>query len=828
MVAGKSGLQATAEDVVGIYRLFLRRDPEGEHVIASNVDRPLADLLRICLKSEEFRHNTLTPVVTGRPTNAVSSGPPAEITAWASARFALTADTRSRLGSAPTWLRAYSTLFDDAGFQGLFDGWDALLTLEVRRALREAAALQGEVFGSDGWSVNGWARWLDRTAPVEIVLWSGEAVIGRGLATAFDRALEQRVPGFGGRAFRIALPAPTGERMLSVEVREASTGRVLGALDVRQSILDRGAIGDLSRRLDAVATEVSALQQFLPDIARQAATPLEAYGDYHRRWFSCAREAPPYSGRSVAVVLDGLRGSVSEVEAAFRALILQSHARLAIYVIVADADYVVLNDAARRYARTAGIDIDVLKTSELERCEGLKADYVHMMDARAIADRDLISAAAEFLDQQPSVAAVYFDEDVLCSIAEGRARKAPRFKPDFDEDLLLQEPYIGSSLTLRGEYWLSLLASRPFGGAAPSAAALTLAAQGRLIGHESVVLQSQQDGAMPDPPEDWAEVVSRHLEAQGLAARAVMEADILSAPSRRRHRIIWPLDTNVRVSVIIPTRDRLDLLKPCLDSLFLREQANQADMEVIIVDHQSSEAQTLAYLAELAEHRPDVKVLPYEGPFNWALMNNLAASKASGDVLVFLNNDTLAVSEGWLDELASQALRPDVGVVGVRLIYPDGTLQHGGFVASDRREGFLEHEGVGMPGHDGGYLGRHAVVRRATAVTGACMAISAERFAQLGGFEGAGFPVDGNDVELCFRVRAQGLAVLYTPYSTFYHLESKSRGYGVNDAQIQAAKAAVDRLWERWGECFGRDPFYNSNFDRFSDPFTRLRPPGSC
>ena len=323
-------------------------------------------------------------------------------------------------------------------------------------------------------------------------------------------------------------------------------------------------------------------------------------------------------------------------------------------------------------------------------------------------------------------------------------------------------------------------------------------------------------------------VVAEHLAACGADARPVMEADILSAPSGHRHRIRWTLPTNVRVSVIVPTRDRLDLLRPCLESLFRLERDNQAQMELIVIDHQSTEPETLAYFADLAVQRPRVRILPFEGAFNWALMNNLAAAEATGEVLVFLNNDTVAVSPGWLDELAGQALRPHVGVVGVRLIYQDGTLQHGGFVAAEDREEFLGHEGVGAPGHDGGYLGRHAVVRQAIAVTGACMAIAADKFARLGGFEGAAFPVDGNDVDLCFRARAEGLAVLYTPFATFYHLESKTRGDEWGEAQKQAARAAVDRLWERWGACFGQDPFYNRNFDRFSQPFTRLKPPLPC
>lgn len=821
----KKGPQATAEDIVGVYRLFLRRDPENEHAIVSSVGQPFAELVRMCLSSEEFRHNSVAPVVMGEPTEAVAKGPHPDVAAWASERFPLSSEARSRLLSAPTWVSAYSALFEDAGFRELFGEGASPVCPEEVYALKEAARLQGEVFGCDGGIISGWARWLDRDEPVALILWSDGAVIGNGLAMTFDRGLEQRIPGAGQCAFRIVLPAPTVERVLQVQVREASTGRALGELQVRESIVDRGTFGDFKRRIDDLALQVSSLQQSLPDIVQKVSTPIQAYTDYRRRWLEQAREVPPYSGLSVAVVLDGSQASALQVEAAVRSIIRQTHPRLALHLIVPDEDSVELIESAGRYAQSAGFPVEVLSLAEFGRLERLGANYIHLMDARAVADCDLISAAAQFLDERPSFSAVYFDEDALVLNGEGLERGGPRFKPSFDEDLLLQEPYIGASVTLSGEIWRRVSPGLLFSGAAPSAAVLRVSARGGLIGHEPVVLQSLQAGAVPNAPEDWMAQVAHHLATIQADARPVMEADILSAPSAHRHRVRWPVPAGVRVSVIVPTRDRLDLLRPCLESLFGFERDNQAQMEVIIVDHQSSQPETKAYLNSLLETRSGVRVVPYEGAFNWALMNNLAAVEASGDVLVFLNNDTVAVSPDWLDELAGQALRPEIGVVGVRLIYPDGTLQHGGFVAANCREGFLEHEGVGGHGCDGGYLGRHAVVRRASAVTGACMAIAADKFGRLGGFEGAAFPVDGNDVDLCFRARAEGLSVLYTPFSTFYHLESKTRGYGSSEAQSQAAAAAVDRLWERWGEFFGEDPFYNRNFDRFSEPFTRLIPP---
>jgi GT2 family glycosyltransferase len=162
-----------------------------------------------------------------------------------------------------------------------------------------------------------------------------------------------------------------------------------------------------------------------------------------------------------------------------------------------------------------------------------------------------------------------------------------------------------------------------------------------------------------------------------------------------------------------------------------------------------------------------------------------------------------------------------VGVVGCRLIYADGAIQHAGFVSLDARDRFLTHEGVGAPGSDAGYLGRHALAHETIAVTGACMAMRKDVFERLGGFDAARFPVEGNDVDLCFKARAAGLKILYSPHATLYHLESRSRTFQEDDRRLSAE--ASRRLWDRWGGAVCPDPYYNRHFDRRSPPFTRLR-----
>jgi O-antigen biosynthesis protein len=216
-------------------------------------------------------------------------------------------------------------------------------------------------------------------------------------------------------------------------------------------------------------------------------------------------------------------------------------------------------------------------------------------------------------------------------------------------------------------------------------------------------------------------------------------------------------------------------------------------------------------------------VLSYAGRFNYSAINNLAAREAGGEILVFLNNDTRVITPEWCEELVSHAVRPEIGAVGARLLYADGTLQHAGVVMGV--EGLAGHEGVGDSVLDGGYFGRHQLVHRAGAVTAACMATRRELFLSLeGGFDELHLQIAFNDVDYCMRVRAAGLHVLYSPFAVLYHLESRSRGRDLAPAQQARHRGEVGAFLRRWGDAAGRDPYYNPRFERHARPFARLRP----
>jgi GT2 family glycosyltransferase len=203
-------------------------------------------------------------------------------------------------------------------------------------------------------------------------------------------------------------------------------------------------------------------------------------------------------------------------------------------------------------------------------------------------------------------------------------------------------------------------------------------------------------------------------------------------------------------------------------------------------------------------------------------LNNFAAEQAQGDILIFLNNDTLVLSGGWCTELVSQASRQDVGAVGARLLYEDGTIQHAGVVIGLER-GLAGHEGTGEAVLDGGYLGRSRLQRGVSAVTGACLATRRVVFERVQGFDEVHFPVTFNDVDYCLKVREAKLKVMYTPFATMYHYESKSRGIATTGEAKQRQYREEMNFQMRYKD--RTDPFYNPHFSRYSKPFTMLRVP---
>ena len=396
------------------------------------------------------------------------------------------------------------------------------------------------------------------------------------------------------------------------------------------------------------------------------------------------------------------------------------------------------------------------------------ADWVVELEAGVVLREAALATVARAIDADPDLRLVYADFDHLDG--DG-APTDPCFLPDWNPDLFDGLGRIGP------------LVARHRSVAAPQDGAVP-ALPGGVVAHLPFVLASRPG----------------HLRASD------------PVPVRRR----WPIgDPPPRVSVLIPTRDQGRLLEACLTSL--RSVTSYPDVEVVLVDHESTEQRARDVIDALADD-PDAVVVPFSGPFNFAAMCNRAAEAASGDVLVLLNNDTEVVAPGWLDEFVGQLGRPEVGVVGALLLFTDGTIQHAG--VHPGVGGLMGHGHKHRPGDDPGYHGRLTVAHEVAAVTGACLGVTRALWDRLGGLDEENLAVAYNDIDLCLRARAAGLRVVLAPHAVLHHHESVSRGYDDDPARRSRLGREVAVMEERWGSALTVDPAHSPNLALDGDGFT--------
>jgi GT2 family glycosyltransferase len=451
----------------------------------------------------------------------------------------------------------------------------------------------------------------------------------------------------------------------------------------------------------------------------------------------------------------------------------------------------------------------------LAACTG---DFVGLVeDGDALFETAAFEAAAA-IAAEPALRILYSDEDSIH--ADGR-RHRPILKTDWDPDAMLAQDQTGrlalfDAALVRelgglranagswAEYDLMLRASRT---AAP-----------QQIKHLLAILYHRRTPSVPwwsrlkigarAPARDA--LVREHLAALGAVGCAVSSTGSSGRPGNPL-RITHPLPAAPpMVSVVIPTKDRLDLLRPCLDGLL--RKTDYPALEALIVDNDSREAATRAYLAGLTDAR--VRVLEDPGPFNWSAINNRAVAAARGDVVLLLNNDIEIIRPDWLRELVVHALRPEVGVVGAKLLFPDGRIQHAG-MAVGPDHGPTSHPWTHAAGDEPGYLNCLAITHNVSAVTGACLAMRKSVFDELGGFDAVNLAVGGSDPDLCLRARARGYRVIWTPHACLVHNESATRGRD-DGPRAERFRREQAHLRTTWSPALAGDPFLNANLSRFA------------
>lgn len=316
-------------------------------------------------------------------------------------------------------------------------------------------------------------------------------------------------------------------------------------------------------------------------------------------------------------------------------------------------------------------------------------------------------------------------------------------------------------------------------------------------------------GAKPYVIQAAKKAIGDHLKRVGL------DGEVLDSIQPTIYRLKYAIKGEPLVSILIPNKDHVSDLRKCIVSI--QEKSSYPNYEIIVIENNSVEEKTFQYY-QILERRPNIRVVQWNGKFNYSAINNFGYTFAKGDYILLLNNDTEVISSDWIQEMLMYAQRSDVGAVGAKLYYPDGTIQHGGVVLGVG--GVAAHLHCNRRREDLGYMGRLVFVQDLSAVTAACMMIPRKVWEETGGLDES-FEVAFNDVDLCMRIRQKGYLIVFTPYAELYHYESKSRGYEDTPEKRARFVGEVERFQARWAkELEAGDPYYNPNFSPNDANFT--------
>ncbi len=471
-----------------------------------------------------------------------------------------------------------------------------------------------------------------------------------------------------------------------------------------------------------------------------------------------------------------------------------------------------LTRSDKRIITTKNLQNLHISRSTNKAVELAKGDWVVFSDQDDLLDKEALNEIAHAIEQNPEAELIYSDEDKLTTNGK---RHSPYFKPDWSPELLLSQNYVNHLCAMRKPLFDEL------GGLRPN---LEGAQDHDLLLRASKELSPSQVIHIPQVLYHWRILptsTAGNSEQKPYALKNAVTAlsnhlnDLLPdyAPEvsiEKNKSYSFRIQKNhPSVSIIILNKDAPELLAKILTGLL--SKTNYPDFEIIIVDHESTDEKTRTIFSSLSSN-PKVKILPYRGEFNFSKMNNLAAEKAFGEMLCFINNDVEVIEEDWLMKLASYALLPNAGAVGPKLLYPSFRIQHAGIIL-----------GIGpVAGHAFKFYPDTAptyqrwghLVRNVSAVTGAVLLLNSATFKKVGGFDSTDFPNTFSDVDLCCRLTNSGYRNIYVGTTKLIHHESSSRGKFKDESDIEG------RFNQKWKKKFPLDPFYSQHLTKSSEDFS--------
>ena len=452
-------------------------------------------------------------------------------------------------------------------------------------------------------------------------------------------------------------------------------------------------------------------------------------------------------------------------------------------------------------------------------------DFIMLSDHDDYLEKDALFEIVKAINENPQTDILYTDEDLTDDT--GVRFESPRLKPDFNMDMLCSINYICHIFVARASIMKKVGGFRKeFDGAQDWDMILRCCELTDHIVHIPKVLYhwrayEASTAGNPDSKkyaiDAGKNAVAAHFERCGYEADVrYTNVFILFQPQIK-------VKGTPKVSVIIPSYEHPDLLKTCIDSIL--KKTTYPNYEIVVVENNSKEQKTFDYYEQVQKEHSNVRVVTYpgNGPFNYSAVNNFGASKADGEYLILLNNDTKLISGDWMENMLGYCQRDNTGIVGAKLYFEDDTVQHCGVVVGVG--GFAGHILTESMRGDAGYFGRLLAVHDVSAVTAACLMIKRSTFDAVGGLD-EGFRVALNDVDLCMKVRDLGQLVVMNPGVELYHFESKSRGYEADAGKHERFKSEIRRFRKKWEkELEAGDPYYNPHLTlMYGD--CRLRRPG--
>jgi GT2 family glycosyltransferase len=415
--------------------------------------------------------------------------------------------------------------------------------------------------------------------------------------------------------------------------------------------------------------------------------------------------------------------------------------------------------------------------------------------------RQALTRFSSVIQDHADAGILYADEDRISVI--GR-RHSPQFKPAWNPDLLYTDPHYSHCWLIRSDLCIRACQALNANGEMPALYSIALEATALCRGNQILHLPEILYHRLDQPGDQRSSTQTAH-SLQRFLVRHGLNLQV-SHHQTGGHLIHWPLpDPPPLVSVIIATRDRGDLLRCCLTSLAEHAQGNPPT-ELILIDNGSIEPETLDYLSHL-EQQQNVRVLRRPGKFNYAALNNEAIALARGELVALINNDVEATHPGWLAAMAAQALRPEIGAVGAKLLFPDGSIQHAGVVLGIG--GIAGHAHKYLAADDEGYQLRLHLAHNLSAVTAAMLVVRKSLFEEVGGFDALNFAVNYNDVDFCLRLIQAGYRNLFCPDAVLIHHESKSRGAPTAADAYAEWQRERQAMLDRWGAVLQADPNYS-------------------